>query len=1370
MDRLRFEAESLILSGYSIETNDSIAKFASNGSIIKLDGQTGTASKQITASEAGTYDIEVAYFDERDGESTARILLNGVELEGSSWLFDATSGGTRASADNRYIFKLEGITLAEGDVLTIEGTQNAGENARLDYIELVTSEATTTPEEPTSPETTNTNTAPDAIADSYTVNAGDTLTVSTGNGVVANDVDGNGDALSVSLIQGVTYGTLTLSADGSFTYTPEAGFSGTDSFIYSLSDGKGGTDTATVTLTVEPVTTSDPPPDEEPDPDPMPTGDPLRIEAEDMTLGGSYGIEYKSFASDGGMIGLSGENGTASAIFTGATGKYKVVVGYYDENDGKSQLTVNVGGQTLGSWIFDQSLGGTRATETNFVERVVTTEVTITNGSLIELLGVRETGENARVDYIEFIPVGPASEDPNEAPVSQPDSYSTTEDIALVVPLATGVLSNDSDPDGETLSVSAYDAISVAGGTVTMNADGSFTYTPTDNFNGTDSFTYTVSDPGGGTSTETVTITVGAANDAPVAADNDLNTGSNTPLTFTTADLLANDSDIDGDALALTGVTAPANGALVDNGDGTFTYTPNNGFSGVDSFTYTISDGNGGTDTATVNIAVDFVNTPPVAADDSVATNEDTPLVITAAELLGNDTDTDGHTLTISNLSQPSNGILTDNGDGSFTYTPNANFNGTDGFTYTVDDGNGGVDTATVAITVDPQPSVPLDPIRFEAENMTLSGAYGIESQSFASNGGLIGLSDLNGTASTTFTGATGTYKVVVGYYDESDGEATLTINIGGNQIDSWVFDNSPGGTRAAAKNFTLRTVATELTVKSSDLIELVGLQDPNGENARVDYIEFIPVGEPLPPDPDQEAPTASLNANSASVTLGSAQEYVFTVEYTDNVGVDVDTLDNSDIRITGPDGSSSLAHLVSVNNSTDGTPRVATYAFTPVGGSWDASELGVYTVQIEANQVTDLVGNAVPSGTLGSFQIEETPSGGSDENTADYSTAASGVILNLSTNVALQPVFGALADPKIMPLGDSITAGSHSSGAFPGGYRVQFWNRAIADGLSLDFVGELNNGSGNGLDDGDHEGRRGWTIGDIEDLVNGGQLASYPSDVILLMIGTNDSNSTTSGTTLRNRLSSLIDAIAEQAPDTHLIVSSIPPRDAPRATAASAQNTADYNALIPALVTQKASEGKLVSFVNAGGSLTVGDMNGDNSATNDLDDGLHPTEEGYYKLGDAWYDGVFNPESLAGKTNLIGSSFDDILIGNTSSNILEGGAGDDQLTGGGGADFFRYSSRFHGADAIADFSSNDAFLISASGFGGGLVAGMSLDSSTFIVDGNPVSGSGTFLFSTSSRTLSFDQDGTGGGSALAIATFTNSFTALQANQIQIVA
>lgn len=1368
MDRLRFDAESLILSGYSVETNSDIAGFASNGAIVKLTSPVGTVSKTISASEVGTYDIEVAYFDENDGVSTARILLNGVEIEGSSWAFDAVSNSTRPSANNLYIFRLEGVTLAEGDVLTIEGTQNEGENARLDYIDLISTDTTTTPTDPTNPPPDSTNTAPTATDDSYTVDAGNTLAVAANNGVIVNDIDADGDTLSVSLAQGVSHGSLTLSADGSFTYTPNSGFSGTDSFTYTLNDGNGGTTSGTVTLTVNPASTSEPPPDEEP----TPTADPLRIEAEDMMLGGSYGVEAKNFASNGEYIGLSGASGTATTTFTGPSGTYQIVVGYYDESDGEATLTVNIGGNSIDSWQFDNSPGGTRAEATNFTLRTITTSLAINTGDLIELVGLRESGENARVDYIEFIPVGPA----NEAPVAQADAYSTNEDAVLVIDAAAGVLSNDSDPEGDALTVSAYDSASAAGGTVVMNSDGSFTYTPAADFNGNDTFTYTVRDANGGTATQTVAITVNAANDAPVAADDSLNTAANTPLTFAAADLLDNDSDIDGDSLTIIGLTNPGNGTLTDNGDGTYTYTPNSSFSGVDTFTYTISDGNGETATATVNIAVDSANTPPVAENDAIATNEDKPILISAATLLGNDSDIDGDTLSIS-VGNPANGTLIDNGDGTYTYTPNSGFTGTDNFTYTVDDGNGGTDMATVTVTVNPQPPVSLDPIRFEAEDMTLGGNYQIESKDFASAGEYIGLTGLNGTAQTAFTGASGTYQIVVGYYDESDGESTLTVNIGGNQIDTWQFDNSPGGSRAEARNFTLRTIATELTVNTGDLIELLGLQE-SGENARVDYIEFIPVGEPAP---DETAPTASLDANSASVTLGSNQEYFFTVEYSDNVGVDVDTLGNNDIRVIGPDGSSSLARLVSVDNSTDGTPRVATYAFTPTGGTWDADELGTYSVQLEANQVTDLAGNAIPSGTLGSFQIREV----SSADTADYSSAANGVILNLSTEVALAPVFGALANPRLMPLGDSITAGQHSRGAFPGGYRIRFWDRAVTDGLNIDFVGADNNGEGNTLTyddpnssfsdttmallDGDHEGYPGETINWIRtNRIESGALDQNPTDAILLMIGTNDVNQGSSGADMIGRLRNLIESILLEDSDVYVFVSSIPPVDAPRGSSSEATAIAEYNSLIPGL----ADDYDNVFFVNAGGSLTVAEINGDSSAlsSDTSDDGLHPTENGYYKLGDAWYDGIFNPESLAGKTNLIGSGSDDILIGNTSSNVLAGGAGADQLTGGGGADFFEYSSRFHGLDEITDFSSNDTFLISAAGFGGGLVAGMSLDSSTFIVNGNPVSGSGTFLFSTSSWTLSYDQDGTGSGSALAIATFTNGYSSLTADQIQIVA
>ena len=150
-------------------------------------------------------------------------------------------------------------------------------------------------------------------------------------------------------------------------------------------------------------------------------------------------------------------------------------------------------------------------------------------------------------------------------------------------------------------------------------------------------------------------------------------------------------------------MTQGANGTVTFAG-GSVTYTPNANFNGSDSFTYTVSDGNGGTDTATVNVTVNPVNDAPVANNDSATTDEDTPVTV---NVVANDTDVEGDTLTVSAVTQGANGTVTFAG-GCVTYTPNGNFNGSDSFTYTVSDGNGGTDTATVNVTVNPVNDAPV--------------------------------------------------------------------------------------------------------------------------------------------------------------------------------------------------------------------------------------------------------------------------------------------------------------------------------------------------------------------------------------------------------------------------------------------------------------------------------------------------------------------------------------------------------------------------------------------------------------------------------------------------------------------------------------
>ena len=431
------------------------------------------------------------------------------------------------------------------------------------------------------PELIPLNRPPVAISDSVVTNADSSVTVYA-PGVLSNDSDPDGDTLAVTALNSSgTVGAVTAwDADGSFTYDPNgqfeylpAGNSTSDSFTYTVSDGNGGTDTATVTIIINGV--YDPP------------------------------VYYPPV--------------------------------YYP-------------------------------------------------------------------------PV-------NYPPVAGNDASTTDEDTPISV-AAPGVLDNDSDPDaGDTLTVTAVDTSGTAGAVTAWNANGSFTYSPDGQFeylqagnSTTDSFSYTVSDGHGGTDTATVTITINGVNDTPgnsppTAGNDAATTDEDTPISVAAPGVLINDSDPDGDTLVVAAVdTSGTVGTVTAWGsDGSFAYDPNGQFeslqvgsSTTDSFTYTVFDGNGGTDTGAVTITINGLNDPPVADDDTDTTSQGTSVTI---DILGNDSDPDGDTLTVNSITQGHNGTVTNNGN-DVTYTPNPGFAGTDSFDYTISDGNGGTDTATVTVTV----------------------------------------------------------------------------------------------------------------------------------------------------------------------------------------------------------------------------------------------------------------------------------------------------------------------------------------------------------------------------------------------------------------------------------------------------------------------------------------------------------------------------------------------------------------------------------------------------------------------------------------------------------------------------------------------
>ncbi len=285
----------------------------------------------------------------------------------------------------------------------------------------------------------------------------------------------------------------------------------------------------------------------------------------------------------------------------------------------------------------------------------------------------------------------------NSPPVAADDVFTVTVNQQL----GSRVLANDFDPDGDTLSVSLETGVSH--GRLTLAETGLFTYRPDKGFSGVDQFTYTVSDGQSPSGPATVTIEVAAiANQTPMAGDDSFAIEQGTTLMVdAAAGLLANDSDVDGDALTVRLVDPPSHGTVTLADDGSFAYTPEADYHGVDSFTYVASDGVAESTVATVAITIDAVNDAPVAADDAYTIGEDGTLVVDAAAgLLANDSDVDGDALTVRLVDPPSHGTVTLADDGSFAYTPEADYHGADSFTYVASDGASESTVATVAIEV----------------------------------------------------------------------------------------------------------------------------------------------------------------------------------------------------------------------------------------------------------------------------------------------------------------------------------------------------------------------------------------------------------------------------------------------------------------------------------------------------------------------------------------------------------------------------------------------------------------------------------------------------------------------------------------------
>jgi VCBS repeat-containing protein len=406
-----------------------------------------------------------------------------------------------------------------------------------------------------------------------------------------------------------------------------------------------------------------------------------------------YGMEGDDFLWGSGAY--SDEFGDLGDTLVGGAGNDTFFFAAYDANG--DEVLDFTGNGTLAGDSFRFFGFGTAAQGATFTRIGTTNQWQIHSGldrhnEYITLVN------GASVDASDYVFEGAPG---NTAPVAWGDNYQINEDQALNL-AAAGVLLNDTDADNDPLTaVLVSDA---QHGTVALNGNGSFSYTPDANYNGPDSFIYKANDGQADSNIAFVSLIVNPVDDTPVASNDSYATNEDTLLTVNAAPgVLLNDTDADSNPLTAVLVSRVQHGTLTLNPDGSFTYTPDANYNGLDSFTYQANDGQADSNVATVSLTVTPVNDAPVANDDSYSMNEDTVLTVNAAAgVLTNDSDADGDPLHAALVSGPAHGTVTSlTPDGSFVYMPLANYNGADSFTYKAFDGGANSDVATVSIMVD---------------------------------------------------------------------------------------------------------------------------------------------------------------------------------------------------------------------------------------------------------------------------------------------------------------------------------------------------------------------------------------------------------------------------------------------------------------------------------------------------------------------------------------------------------------------------------------------------------------------------------------------------------------------------------------------
>jgi hypothetical protein len=525
--------------------------------------------------------------------------------------------------------------------------------------------------------------APTAGPDFYAVTANTPLHVSAASGILSNDVDPEGDPIS---IWGLTIAlkpgeSLVTDADGSFVYTPPTDFTGTRVWSYRPADDTDQGPVVTITFTIS-----------------GPIAPPVAVNAAPVANADAYAVVKDTWIHPlaPGVFG-NDSDADGDAISFSSQG--------YDVYGGAGEgLTIYADGS-----FFYQPPAGFTGTRTWWY--------IVTDG----------TDVSAKAEITFTI----AAAGPNTVPVAGDDFYAITEDVAFSA-AAPGVLADDSDADGDAISVvgpSAPAGGSLPGESLSLDADGSFHYVPPTGFTGSRLWHYTATDGTDESAQAELEFTVYEAEEV-VANPDAYAVQKDTVLTKPAAGFLENDTEVDGKALAYDQMWSPVGGLLpgeslaLPTDDGAFSYTPPTGYVGDRVFTYTATNGSWNSLSTTLTFTITAVapaNTPPVANPDAYIVVTDVPFTRLGAGYVENDTDADGDPLMWSHLYSPSGGLLpgedlTMTADaGAFVYTPPTGFTGTREWSYLTTDGTDESNYATITFTVGPQvaldfPDVPTLP------------------------------------------------------------------------------------------------------------------------------------------------------------------------------------------------------------------------------------------------------------------------------------------------------------------------------------------------------------------------------------------------------------------------------------------------------------------------------------------------------------------------------------------------------------------------------------------------------------------------------------------------------------------------------------